>query len=127
MEVISPGHSLLQNHASYLEGFDPRVQVQAKQQSEAQHLLTRIHRKLTGGSTSNGVQHVAMALFESSGDIRCSPGTSSTTDMESRGSSPKSFAFSLLNTRTTQGSISPTQQYHEDEDEDAASASSGEE
>ncbi|GMH33112.1 hypothetical protein BSKO_00946 [Bryopsis sp. KO-2023] len=124
MKVISSGHPLLQSHASCLGDYNPKAPVEAKQQSEVRHLLTRIHRKLTGGSTSNGVQHVALALFESSGDIRCSPATNSTADMESRESSPKSFAFSLLNTRTTQGSLSPRCHYHDDDD-DVASCASG--
>lgn len=70
LHVLSPGHPILKNSSMCLANYDPKDVVNESQQSEARHLLTRIHRKLTGGHRSNGVQHVARALYESSEDIK---------------------------------------------------------
>ncbi|CAD7703315.1 unnamed protein product, partial [Ostreobium quekettii] len=101
MQVICTGHPLLQAQGSCLNSYDPVDNFEPRQHSEVQHLLRRIHRKLTGGTTSKGVQHVAHALYDAVGD-KCSLQSSSTgVDVESHGSSPKSFGQSLLASRST--------------------------
>lgn len=108
MKIISTGHPILQSQYSCLNGCDLVSHFEPKLHSEVQHTLRRIQRKLTGGTASNGVQHVALALFDAVGD-KCSSQSSSTAiDIDSHGSSPKSLPLSLVASRSTAaGSQSP--------------------
>ena len=101
MEVISLGHPLLHSQCSCLNTYDPVSHLEPKQHSEVEHLLRRIHRKLTGGTTSTGVQHVAHALFDAVGEKNSCQSSSSALDYDSHGSSVKSVALSLLAARST--------------------------
>lgn len=94
MEVISLGHPLLHGQCGCLNGYDPVSHLEPKQHSEVQHLLRRIHRKLTGGTTSTGVQHVARALFDAVGEKNSFQSSTSCLDYDSHGSSLKWLGLS---------------------------------
>ena len=67
MDIISSGHPMLNNAAICVA---PAEHVDPQKQSEARHLLTRIHRSLTGAqeSDSSVQQPAAFTSYDSSGE-----------------------------------------------------------
>lgn len=106
--VMSTGHPLLLSHSDCLNAYDPTSRCDPKKQSQVAHLLRQVHRKLTGGTTSTGVQHVALALFDAGGEKNSSPCVSSGIDGTGNGLAAKTLPRSVLAAQTTTaGSQSP--------------------